>query len=298
MSGDTAFWKSFVAGNVGGMLGQTVSYPFDTVRIRMQTDPALRGRSMFYTARSIMQVDGISALFRGIVGPVIGYGSINATAFSVNDASKALFCRFNDGPEGRKHENNKVLPTWQLVLCGMNAGAWSALVRAPIERVKCVMQTAETPDGKKRFSGTLHAASSIAQTQGVRGLFAGTSLTILREVIQFGMYYPFYEVVKRAALSDEDGLGPSWAWLVVPCVGGLAGAFQWLPPSYCVDVVKSRVQADTVKRYSGMIDCAALAYKSEGIRVFFRGLGPTLIRAFPLHAGVFAGYEATLLLLH
>jgi Mitochondrial carrier protein len=35
----------------------------------------------------------------------------------------------------------------------------------------------------------------------------------------------------------------------------------------------------------------------EGTRGLFRGLGPSLVRAFPLHAIVFCGYELTMELL-
>lgn len=38
--------------------------------------------------------------------------------------------------------------------------------------------------------------------------------------------------------------------------------------------------------------------RGEGSQVFFRGLGTALIRAFPLHAIIFLGYETTMALLH
>ena len=41
--------------------------------------------------------------------------------------------------------------------------------------------------------------------------------------------------------------------------------FQWLPPSYCVDVVKSRMQADTVGKYASMLDCAAKVETWSGV---------------------------------
>ena len=89
------FFKSFLAGNVGGMIGQFLCFPFDAVKIRMQTDAAMRGRSMIAVARHITRSDGALALYRGLLVPVLGYGSINATAFGTNDWCKSSFRSFN-----------------------------------------------------------------------------------------------------------------------------------------------------------------------------------------------------------
>lgn len=284
------FWKSFLAGNVGGMFGMTLSYPFDTVRVRMQTDAAVRGKSILYAARHVMRSpEGWRALYRGLAVPVVGYGSINAVAFATNDSCQAFFA--NQSPTGKKSD----LPTWQLVVSGGAAGMTSAVVRAPIERVKTVMQTAEGSGGRAAFSGGLSCGAHLVRTAGVASLFKGLTSTMLREVIQFAMYYPAYTVMKGYAEAQWGDSGH--AWILTPLLGGAAGAFQWLPPSYCVDVVKSRLQADvTGGRYpgGGMLQCARASAAAEGPAVFLRGLGPTLLRAVPLHAGVFTGYELTL----
>ena len=72
--------------------------------------------------------------------------------------------------------------------------------------------------------------------------------------------------------------------------GGLAGILTWLV-NYPIDVIKSRIQADGtqgVNRYHGFIDCGKQIFKSEGIRGFKKGLGVTLVRAFPVNAVTFA----------
>lgn len=60
-----------------------------------------------------------------------------------------------------------------------------------------------------------------------------------------------------------------------------------------IDVVKSRIQADnrTNPKYKGMIDCFLKSYKADGMTVFFRGLTVTLVRALPVNAATFVGYE-------
>jgi solute carrier family 25 carnitine/acylcarnitine transporter 20/29 len=56
-----------------------------------------------------------------------------------------------------------------------------------------------------------------------------------------------------------------------------------------VDVVKTRIQSEP-HRYKGLIDCMKRSYYEEGWRIFFKGLTPTILRAFPSNAATFAAY--------
>lgn len=44
--------------------------------------------------------------------------------------------------------------------------------------------------------------------------------------------------------------------------GGIAGTVQWLPPFYCADVLKSRMQSAAPGVYSSVWDCAVKSYRS------------------------------------
>ena len=57
--------------------------------------------------------------------------------------------------------------------------------------------------------------------------------------------------------------------------------------TYPVDVMKSRFQADAAgitPFYKNVRHCIAHSYQTEGFGVFFTGLMPTLVRAFPTNA--------------
>lgn len=59
----------------------------------------------------------------------------------------------------------------------------------------------------------------------------------------------------------------SWAGLAMPepaqqmIAGGLAGCAIWLPPVYCLDVIKTRMQTAEPGVYSGVGDCAAKTWR-------------------------------------
>jgi len=65
-----------------------------------------------------------------------------------------------------------------------------------------------------------------------------------------------------------------------------------------VDQVKSKLQADTIGRYTGPRDCIQQTWVTEGIRGFFRGLSTCVVRAFAVNAATFWGvnYVATVLI--
>ena len=63
---------------------------------------------------------------------------------------------------------------------------------------------------------------------------------------------------------------------------------------YPVDVIKSRLQTQNPwapDRYRGIADCAARLYAGEGLRAFFRGFTPCLLRSVPANAVTFLVFE-------
>lgn len=78
----------------------------------------------------------------------------------------------------------------------------------------------------------------------------------------------------------------------VATYGGIAGEALWLS-SYPFDVIKSKMQCDGFgdqQKYKGMRDCFKKTFAAEGLGGFWKGVGPTLLRAAPVSAGTFAVY--------
>lgn len=89
---------------------------------------------------------------------------------------------------------------------------------------------------------------------------------------------------------------PHHSVLVQLMAGGTAGVIQWLPPIYYADVLKSHMQTAVPGQYNSMWDCAKHIYRTEGLRGYHRGLFVAILRAFPLHAVIFCGYETVMYL--
>lgn len=152
------------------------------------------------------------------------------------------------------------------------------------------MQIREAQGGKTPYSWSGPCLVDLIRKEGLRnGVFQGFSSVLIREVPQFAIYYPSYEYCKTLLSQHIENK------LVVQFLaGGAAGVIQWLPPIYCADVIKSRMQTAPMGHYSSVAHCVSQLYREGGIRIFVRGLSPALFRAAPLHATIFVGYESTM----
>ena len=75
--------------------------------------------------------------------------------------------------------------------------------------------------------------------------------------------------------------------------GGIAGIAAWLV-CYPQDVVKSRMQSNP--EYRTTMECVRALVRQYGTNVgkYFKGFGPTMLRAFPANAATFVAYEMTM----
>ena len=67
--------KDIVFGSIAGIVGKVIEYPFDTVKVRLQSQPD--GLPPQYKGpvdcfRQSWRADGISGLYRGLSAPLVG----------------------------------------------------------------------------------------------------------------------------------------------------------------------------------------------------------------------------------
>ncbi|XP_070577659.1 mitochondrial basic amino acids transporter-like [Ptychodera flava] len=274
----------FVGGCLGGIAGVVVGHPFDTVKVRLQTQASGRAlyKGTFHCFATIIKKESMFGLYKGMASPLVGLTFINAIVFGVQGNVLRMF------------ENSTIFSNF---IAGAVAGGLQCVICSPMELAKTRVQIQGQGESRKfytthshEYKGSIDCIRRIYQVEGIRGCYRGMVTTLLREVPGFGVYFASYEffcsTLEKRNPGQHLGLGP----LLV--AGGASGMCSWMS-TYPVDVIKSRIQADGVDgkaKYKGTIDCIIKSYNepgSQGIRVFFRGLNSTLLRAFPVNAATF-----------
>ncbi|KAI9267452.1 mitochondrial carrier domain-containing protein [Sporodiniella umbellata] len=225
-------------------------------------------------------------MFKGVLSPIVGLAGLNAILF------------VSYGTILRSLEDSGEPSLSQVYVAGAGAGFTCFLFSTPSDLVKIKAQMSTIP------KGSIQVAKEVYKLSGVKGFYQGGLVTMIRDSPSYGIYFLAYEGFKRLLeVSPNDA--EAWKLLLA---GGMAGTLSWAS-IYPIDVIKSRLQMQrqgvqesrslltTIRPYTSIKDCIVRSYRAEGIHVFFRGLWPTLLRAFPVNAVTFYAYELTLSLL-
>jgi hypothetical protein len=209
-----------------------------------------------------------------MASPMAGVGIISAMLFYSYGQIQMIQRRF--------HDEETITDVF---VAGTGAGLFQTLLLAPIENVKVRLQA----QGQIRaYKGPLDCLKQLHREHGIRGVYKGMGATLLRDSFSYGVYFSVYETFKRRLQGDDPHAHP----LAMFLAGGMAGVISWLT-IYPVDVIKSRIQEDSLSnpKYKGIVDCVKKSVHSEGWRVLFRGLSPTLLRTFIVSGANFVVYE-------
>ncbi|KAF1837518.1 amino-acid transporter arg-13 [Decorospora gaudefroyi] len=290
--------KDIVCGSAAGVVGKYIEYPFDTVKVRLQSQPhnlPLRYAGPLDCFKKSLQQDGFLGIYRGISAPLVGAAVETSTLFfSYRLAGDALK---SSGfyPELKRHPERD-LPYSGMLYCGMVAGAITSLFLTPIELVKCKMQVPlEAPGGIVHAPTIGGVIASIYRHQGLKGYWHGQFGTLIRETgggaAWFGGYEGMKILFKGSNTSAKDEDIPVWQRMASGSVAGGAYNFAFYP----ADTIKSRMQTEDVKQLTGgRLTFSAVGkalWKEHGIRGMYRGCGITVARSIPSSAFIFTVYE-------
>lgn len=271
--------------------------PFDIVKVRLQTTSQYS--SALNAATSIYKHEGPLAFYKGTLTPLIGIGACVSVQFGAFGAARRYFEAQNATRHGAAGPTG--LSYGQYAAAGAFAGVANSVLSAPIEHIRIRLQS--QPHGAGRlYNGPLDCVRKLgaAHPSGVLGgVYRGGVVTVWREAFAYGAWFTAFEYMMNsdAARNKIDRKEiPAWK---VAFYGGLAGEALWLS-SYPFDVIKSKMQTDGLgpnQKYKTMRDCFAQTWSTQGFGGFWRGLGPTLLRAMPVSAVTFATVEFTMRLI-
>ncbi|OZJ06621.1 hypothetical protein BZG36_00379 [Bifiguratus adelaidae] len=307
--------------SAAGFVGKFIEYPFDTVKVRLQTEsgPGAYAGPLDCIKQTIQQ-EGVRGLYKGLTSPLIGSVMEAAALFVGYKHVQDMIRQATWTPEEKqryshikKEDDLPPLSIQQLVLAGSMSGAFCSLILTPVELVKCKLQvqkeplvTEVVPNARATivYKGPLHVVSHVMKAEGLLGFYRGHLATFIRETAGGAFWFGIYELaclqfVKRKqkqvgstrTITKAD-LAP-WQLMSAGALGGMCYNFSIFP----VDVIKSHMQTEQEHPYGNRVtkrpffQVARDIYRDTGIKGFYRGCGITVARSAPSNAIIFMTYE-------
>ncbi|PVH70626.1 MC family mitochondrial carrier protein [Cadophora sp. DSE1049] len=177
---------------------------------------------------------------------------------------------------------------------GGSAASMAACVTHPLDLVKVRLQVWQ-PEAPKSM---LRMLPYIISNEGFRGLYAGLTAALMRQMTYSTTRFGVYEDLKYRYQPQPTALNPhpklSMPKLILLSgISGFIGGVVGNP----ADVLNVRMQSDAVKplasqrNYRNVIEGLLRMVREEGLRNLFRGVGPNASRACAMTTSQLASYD-------
>lgn len=276
--------KDVMAGTCGGIVVTFVGHPFDTVKVRLQTQDMAKPiySGALDCAKKTVQWEGLTGLYKGVTSPLAGQILFRSTLFGAFGQAKTWLATNSDG-------SKRPLRTADYYKAGAITGFIAAFVEGPIDFYKSqiqvqIIRSRADPNYKPAYTTVFDCVKATLRNNGIRGPFQGLSATLVRNTPANSIYLGSFEVMKEQMAQykgcEKTQLPAAW----VLSAGGLGGLFYWLA-IYPVDVIKSAMATDSIepgkRKYPTMATTYQKLMAEGGVGRFYRGFTPCIARAMP-----------------
>eukprot|EP01031_Cornospumella_fuschlensis_P038801 gene38801-47189_t len=277
-----------IAGAFAGVVARMLTAPFDVLKIRYQLGSLgfAQSSSLITATKSIVKEEGITALWKGNVPALFLWVSYSIVQFASYGWLKSSLVSKNNS------KNVLLDKLASSFMAGSIASTLATVITYPFD----IMRTQFAIQGKvKTFHTMLSFVSHTISAKGPTGLFAGLGPAVISITPYIGLNFALYESLRSLIPKDA-----SWPLFKTGLAGGIAGGLSKLCV-YPLDTVKKRMQAaSSVLSYKSSSSVPSLSLKScvkeiyhmEGVRGFYRGLLPTMLKSVAATAITFASFES------
>ncbi|GAA5904900.1 hypothetical protein JCM6882_003236 [Rhodosporidiobolus microsporus] len=291
--------KGFAAGTASGVTKLVVGHPFDVIKVRLQCSVPGTYAGPMDALKQTVRREGALALYKGATPPLIGWTISDSMMGSLHQY-RVIIAKWESGMRsGWRDEGAAVgkdgkpeglgLSLGGHFLSGFLAGQTVCFVAAPTEHLKARLQMQTV--GPKLYSGPLDCAKKVVEARGVKGLWTGLGGTMLFRG-WMGVMFLTYELNLRFLRRFAPDMNKGTANFLA---GGMASNAFWIS-AFPFDAVKNRIMIQDLHnpKYRTWRECARGIYLEGGVKAFYRGFLPGILRAFPTNASALFVWEGVM----
>jgi len=184
-------------------------------------------------------------------------------------------------------------------LAGGISAAISKTAVAPIERVKLLLQVQHASKqiaADQRYKGMIDCFVRIPREQGFLAFWRGNMANVIRYFPTQALNFAFKDKFKMIFLDGVDKKKQFWRYFAGNLASGGAAGATSLCFVYPLDFARTRLAADVGKgagnrEFSGLGNCLAKIYKSDGLIGLYRGFGVSVQGIIIYRAAFFGFYD-------
>ncbi|KAH9616657.1 hypothetical protein KSS87_021458 [Heliosperma pusillum] len=289
-----------VSGSIGGIMEACCLQPIDVIKTRLQLDRSGNYKGIIHCGNTVVNSEGVRALWKGLTP----FATHLTLKYSLRMGSNALLqSAFKDAetgaisPQGRLASGFGHFPFLKYLvqvtrytyvfLSTMEEFRFTILnlylLVNLVVKIRLQQQKGLSTELLK-YKGPIHCARKIVREEGIFGLWAGASPTVMRNGTNQAVMFTAKNMFDIALWKKHEGDGQvllPWQSMISGFLAGTAGPICTGP----FDVVKTRLMAQSKSggdlKYTGMIHAIRTIYAEEGMKALWKGLLPRLMRIPP-----------------
>lgn len=169
-------------------------------------------------------------------------------------------------------------------ICGGLSACSATVVCQPLDTLRTRFAAQGEP---KVYHNLRHAVSTMYHTGGLRTFYRGLVPTLVAVFPYAGLQFFFYRLFGQLLPATSEAKKSGGCLMSLLC-GSSAGVLS-KTMTYPFDLFKKRLQVGgfeearvhfgQIRHYHGFVDCVVQIGREEGLRGFFKGLSPSLVKA-------------------
>ncbi|KAL2101163.1 hypothetical protein ACEWY4_002924 [Coilia grayii] len=286
--------EAALAGSAAGMVTRALISPLDVIKIRFQLQieqvssrrPEGKYWSLVQASRRILREEGLPAFWKGHVPAQLLSICFGAVQFATFETLTEVV---------HKNTTYSCQTAGAHFVCGGLAACSATVACQPLDTLRTRFAAQGEP---KIYRNLRHAVFTMYGTEGMFTFYRGLVPTLVAVFPYAGLQFFSYNILK--GLTGPQNSKESKGGLQSLMCGSLSGVIS-KTLTYPFDLFKKRLQVagfeearkhfGQVRTYQGFRDCVVCIAREEGIRGFFKGLSPSLVKAAASTGLTFFTYE-------